>query len=157
MTGSGYSAYDQNIKTTESPHETDAAVLEHAAQVLLAAQTLLVAKEMDNDEDFYRALNYNQRIWTVLQAFAIEENSLPDQIKANLLSLSIFVDKQTFKAMSESDPTKLDVLININRQIAAGFRSIPPVEEEPECLVFQRERILVSGQKSPDIFLEQEP
>jgi flagellar protein FlaF len=99
--------------------------------VLHAAQTLLVAKELDHDEDFYLALNYNQRIWTVIQDFAAGENSLPDQLKANLISLSLFVDKQTFKAMSESDPTKLDVLININRQIAAGFRSIPPVEEKP--------------------------
>ena len=131
MTGLGYGAYDKNIKTTESPHETDAAVLEHAAQVLHAAQKLFVAKELDNDEDFYLALNYNQRIWTVIQAYATEENPLPDQIKANLISLSIFVDQQTYKALSESDPTKLDALININRQIAAGFRSIPPVKEEP--------------------------
>jgi len=132
----GYGAYDKNIKTTESPHETDAAVLEHAAQVLIAAQTLLVARDKDadigdfNDEDFFMALNYNQRIWTVLQAFALEE-TLPDQIKANLISLSIFVDKQTYKAMSDNDPKKLDVLININRQIAAGFRSIPTAEEKP--------------------------
>jgi len=123
MTGSGYGAYENHIKTTESPHETDAAVLEHAAQVLLAA------KETDDDEDFYLALNYNQRIWTVIQTFAVEENPLPDQIKANLISLSVFVDKQTYKALAESDPSKLDVLININRQIAAGFRSIPPSEE----------------------------
>ena len=127
----GYGAYDKNIKTTESPHETDAAVLEHAAQVLIAAQTLMASDEMENDDDFFMALNYNQRIWTVLQAFAAEENLIPDQIKANLISLSIFVDKQTYKAMSENDPTKLDVLININRQIAAGFRSIPPAEEKP--------------------------
>ena len=132
MTGLGYGAYDKNIKTTESAHETDAAVLEHAAQVLIAAQTLMVAKNLENDEDFFMALNYNQRIWTVLQAFAAEENALPDQIKANLISLSIFVDKQTYKALSENDPKKLDVLININRQIAAGFRSIPPAEEKPE-------------------------
>ena len=114
----GYGAYDKNIKTTESPHETDAAVLEHAAQVLIAAKSLLVAREKNaeigdfNDEDFFMALNYNQRIWTVLQAFALEEN-LPDQIKANLISLSLFVDKQTYKAMSDNDPKKLDVLINI--------------------------------------------
>ena len=132
MTGLGYGAYDKNIKTTESPHETDAAVLEHAAQVLLAAQTLIAAGELVNDEDFFMALNYNQRIWTVLQAFAAEENPLPDQIKANIISLSIFVDKQTYKALSEHDPKKLDVLININRQIAAGFRSIPPVEKKPK-------------------------
>ena len=125
MSGSGYGAYKNHIKTTESPHETDAAVLEHAAQVLLAA------KETDDDEDFYLALNYNQRIWTVIQTFAAGEDSLPEQLKANLISLSIFVDKQTYKALSESDPAKLDVLININRQIAAGFRSIPPAEDEP--------------------------
>ena len=126
MTGSGYGAYESNIKTTESPHETDAAVLEHAAQILLAA------KETDDDEEFFLALNYNQRIWTVIQTFAVEENNLPDLIQANLISLSIFVDKQTYKAMAESDPSKLDVLVNINRQIAAGFRSIPPPEKEPK-------------------------
>ena len=130
MIGSGYGAYDKNIKTTESPHETDAAVLEYAAQILLAAQTLFDADKFEKEEDFFMALNYNQRVWTVLQAFAAEENSLPDQIRANLISLSIFVDKQTYKALSENDPRKLDVLININRQIAAGFRSIPPAEEK---------------------------
>tara|TARA_B100000676_G_C18071803_1_gene844789 strand:- start:2443 stop:2871 length:429 start_codon:yes stop_codon:yes gene_type:complete len=130
MTGSGYGAYDKNIKTTESPHETDAAVLEHAAQILLAAQTLFKAGKLEQEEDFFMALNYNQRIWTVIQAFAAEENSLPDQLRANLISLSIFVDKQTYKALAENDPKKLDVLININRQIAAGFRSIPPALEK---------------------------
>ena len=131
MTGLGYGAYDKNIKTTESGHETDAAVLEHAAQLLISVQTLMAADGLENDEDFFMALNYNQRIWTVLQAFAAEETSLPDQIKANIISLSLFVDKQTYRALSENDPKKLDVLININRQIAAGFRSIPPAEEEP--------------------------
>ena len=140
MTGSGYGAYDKNIKTTESPHETDAAVLEHAAQILLAAQTLIEADKLENEDDFFMALNYNQRVWTVLQAFAAEENSIPDQIRANLISLSIFVDKQTYKALSENDPKKLDVLININRQIAAGFRSIPPAEEKPAPAPSSEER-----------------
>ena len=130
----GYGAYDKNIKTTESPHETDAAVLEHAAQVLIAAQTLMAAKEMDNDDDFFMALNYNQRIWTVLQAFALEE-TLPDQIKANLLSFRIFVDKETYKGVSLNEMLhRMDdagiekaflVAPKIGREGLAGSYSIP--------------------------------
>jgi flagellar protein FlaF len=126
MTLSPYSAYDNQIKTVESPGETDAAVLEKAAQILLAA------KETEDDEAFYMALNYNQRIWTVIQTYMVEENPLPEQIRANLLSLSLFVDKQTYIALAEESRAKLDVLININRQIAAGFRSSPTVGEKTE-------------------------
>ena len=57
-----------------------AAVLEKAAQLLLAA------KETEDDEAFYMALNYNQRIWTVIQTYMIEENPLPEQIKSNLIN-----------------------------------------------------------------------
>jgi flagellar protein FlaF len=110
----------------ESPGETDAAVLEKAAQILLAA------KETEDDEAFYMALNYNQRIWTVIQTYMVEENPLPEQIRANLLSLSLFVDKQTYIALAEESRVKLDVLININRQIAAGFRSSPTAGDGTE-------------------------
>ena len=119
MTNSGYGAYDNRIKTTETPGETDAAVLENAARLLISA------KETEDDEEFYMALNYNQRIWTVIQTCMVEEPGMPEQIRANLISLSIFVDKHTYKALAESSREKLDVLININRQIAAGFRSMP--------------------------------
>ncbi len=125
MTRTPYGAYENHIKTVESPGETDAAVLEKAGQLLLAA------KQTEDDEEFYLAINYNQRVWTVIQAYLIEENPLPDQIKANLISLSIFVDKQSYLALADKSRTKLDVLININRQIAAGFRSIP-LSNEPE-------------------------
>ncbi len=120
MKNSAYGAYEAGVKRSESPTETDAAVLENAGLLLQQA------KETTDPEEFYIALNYNQRIWSVIQAHAVEENTWPDQIKANLISLSIFIDKQTFKLMTDGDPDDLDVLININRQIAAGFRSVPP-------------------------------
>jgi len=117
-----YGAYQDGVKRAETPTETDAAVLEKAALMLDDA------RKIPGDEEFYMALNYNQRIWTVIQTYVTEENLWPDLINANLLSLSIFVDKQTFKAMADGNPDELDVLININRQIAAGFRSAPPPE-----------------------------
>lgn len=125
MSNSSYEAYQQRVKSSESPTEADAAVLENAALLLDDA------KKVPDTEEFFMALNFNQRIWTVIQAYASDENPWPDLIKANLISLSIFVDKQTFKAMAEGDPEQLDVLININRQIAAGFRSVPPPEKAP--------------------------
>ena len=51
------------------------------------------------------------------------DNQLPPEIKANVMSLSIFVDKQTTKALRSSVATDLDVLININRNLAAGLRA----------------------------------
>jgi len=40
-----------------------------------------------------------------------------------LLSLSIFIDKRIFEAMSYPSPGKLDIIININKNIAAGLAS----------------------------------
>ena len=119
------SAYEDRIKSSETVAQTDAAVLENAALLLEAA------KEFPGGEDFFNVLRYNQRIWTVLQVEITEEKIFPDQITANLLSLSIFVDKQTFRAMAEGSADRLDVLININRQIAMGFREFPVKDDSP--------------------------
>jgi flagellar protein FlaF len=75
-------------------------------------------------EGYSQALRFNHLLWTIIQADITEpENQLPGEIKANILSLSIFVDKQTTKALRGSDASDLDVLININRNLAAGLRS----------------------------------
>ena len=50
-----------------------------------------------------------------------EEHPLPVEIKANMISLSLFIDKQTNKAIGSRDPLMLDSLININRNIATGL------------------------------------
>ena len=68
-------------------------------------------------------LKYNQRIWTFFQAeLTMEDNPLPDEVKRNLLSLSLYLDRRTFEVMAYPAPEKLDILININFNIAAGLR-----------------------------------
>jgi flagellar protein FlaF len=47
---------------------------------------------------------------------------MPMEIKRNLLSLSAFVDKRTFDVLSYPAQEKLNILIEINRNIAAGLR-----------------------------------
>jgi flagellar protein FlaF len=72
----------------------------------------------------YDALKHNQRIWTILQAeLEKPENPLPSGLKADLLRLSIFIDKRTMDTMAYPAPEKLTILININHNIAAGLRT----------------------------------
>jgi flagellar protein FlaF len=72
------------------------------------------------------SLQTNQRIWSILQGeLSRDDNPLPKQIRQDLLSLSLFVDKRTFDVMAYPSPEKLDILININLNIAAGLRSNP--------------------------------
>ncbi|MDH5771522.1 MAG: flagellar biosynthesis regulator FlaF [Rhodospirillaceae bacterium] len=116
MSNDALNAYDNSAKTSETGNETDAAVLEKAALMLE------FVKKDPQSEDFTNALKYNQLIWTTIQTEMNDEHPLPNQIKANLISLAIFIDKQTYKAFAERKPELLDVIININRNIAIGLR-----------------------------------
>lgn len=80
----------------------------------------------DRDRRRSESLEHNQRIWSILQGeLAREDNQLPKQLRQDLLTLSLFVDKRTFDIMAYPAPEKLDILININLNIAAGLRSNP--------------------------------
>jgi flagellar biosynthesis activator protein FlaF len=77
----------------------------------------------DRSAELEDALNYNQKVWTFFQAeLSMEDNPLPEEIKRNLLALSMFVDRRTFEALAYPAPEKLDILININLNVSAGLR-----------------------------------
>ena len=101
----------------ENKREMDAAALSQAAYVLAKAR-----QKLDDNEGCEKALTYNQMLWSIIQAdVAQDDNKLPDELKANLMSLSIFVDKQTTKALSNPSEDIFDSLININLNIAEGL------------------------------------
>ena len=89
-----------------------------------------VKEDKDNLSEYRAALRLNWRLWTIIQSdIASEENALPSEIKANVMSLSIFIDKHTIGALAEPDTNKLDVLIDINRNIASGLMETPEQAE----------------------------
>jgi len=53
-----------------------------------------------------------------------ENNPLPQQIKENVLRLSAFVDRRVFEVLAYPATEKLDILININTNIAAGLKGL---------------------------------
>jgi flagellar biosynthesis activator protein FlaF len=115
----GALAYQQTAKTIESPREREAALLSKAA---ISFQR--IRDDWDSGlADLSDALTFNRKLWTVfLTSVTREDNPLPAQARQNIANLGIFVMNQTRELMIEPVPQKLDALININRQLAAGLR-----------------------------------
>lgn len=109
--------YQQAQKLGSNPRETESRALLEAARRLNAVQ------RQDADIEEYRnALRLNWRLWTIFQTDISEaSNPLPPEIKRNLLSLSAFIDRHTVTALNKVKPAALQVLIDINRHIAAGL------------------------------------
>ena len=114
-------AYEGVSKSTMTPREAEAMAFTKSALLMEEAASI-----SDNKTALSQALRFNHLLWTIVQADITEEaNTLPPEIKANLLSLSIFVDKQTIKALKSGDPQDVQTLIAINRNIASGLRTEP--------------------------------
>lgn len=119
-------AYQTAQRSAMTRRETEATAFTRAASLLDHA--------MNNpgDRDSYHgSLRFNQRLWTIVQSdLTHPKNRLPDRIKANLMSLSIFVDRQTLKALGQPKAEHLKSLRSIDRNIASGLFA-PPPEESP--------------------------
>ncbi|BBO79786.1 flagellar protein FlaF [Desulfosarcina ovata subsp. sediminis] len=116
------SAYQAVEQTTTSGRATEARVLTKAAMML---------KECQNNWDLpnskpklHEALEYNQRIWSIIQGSLMDENNpLPKKIRIDILTLSAYIDKRIFNVLAYPAPEKLSIIIDINLNLAAGLRS----------------------------------
>ena len=78
----------------------------------------------DRRKSLDEALTLNRRLWTILFGAVIEEdNPLPKEIKSNIVNLANFIFRHTIALSWEPKREGLDVLININCNIAAGLRA----------------------------------
>ncbi|WP_200294208.1 flagellar biosynthesis regulator FlaF [Rhodospirillum rubrum] len=114
-------AYQQSQKSTLTPREVEAMAFTKASVMLEEART-----KPDDKTAFSQALRFNHLLWTIIQADITEPaNTLPPELKANIMSLSLFVDRQTTASLRSGDVGELEVLISINRNLAAGLRATP--------------------------------
>jgi flagellar protein FlaF len=101
----------------DNKREMDAAAFSQAAYVMDQARQKLGDKELGE-----RALKYNQMLWSIVQADVSQaDNTLPEELKANLMSLSLYVDKQTTVGLKDPSDELFDGLISININIAEGL------------------------------------
>lgn len=114
-------AYKNAQQTTMSGREIEAAALTKTALKLKECQRNWEA--VDRNIQLNEALRINQIIWSIFQSeLTSKDNPLSKQLKENILNLSLFIDRQIIEVMAFPSPEKLDILIDINMNIASGLR-----------------------------------
>ena len=107
--------------------------MQHAAQTYVEADLLLTAaNRLQAIHDGWdakcieldAALIYNRRLWSIFVSSATSpDNPLPPGIRQNVANLGIFVFNHTLEILANPRPEGLGLLININRELAAGLLS----------------------------------
>ncbi len=115
-------AYNAMQKETLSGRELEASVLTRAGLMLKQVQENW--NEPDRDAKLLESIKFNQKIWSFFQAeLSDPENPLPKNLRQDILNLSLFVDKRLFEVLAHPDKEKLDIVIDIDFNIAAGLRT----------------------------------
>ena len=119
---SGIDAYKKALNKSGSSRNAEYRLL---AQVTAA---LIEAKEADGDmrkdpakmKMLAHALNWNNEVWsTFMDDCRSEDNKLPEKLRGGILSLGIWVNKETQAALNGD--VGLDALISVNRDIMKGL------------------------------------
>ncbi len=124
MSAAYMQAYLNAKKPTMSDREIDAFALTQSALRLRECQENWDIPELERTDRLFEALRINTLLWSIYQSEITTEGSpLPRQLRQDLLTLSLFIDKRTKEIMCYPEPEKLTILININMNLAAGLRS----------------------------------
>lgn len=114
-------AYGTNAqKNSSDPREVEARVLLKSAKLM---QDLQTDWDSVNPDLLHETLKYNRSIWLMFSDTAIEAKpgERPQDLRNNIFNLANFVFKRESEIMATPEKQKLDILIKINRDIAAGL------------------------------------
>jgi flagellar protein FlaF len=120
----GAQAYYQTTKVVESPRERESALLMKAAAGL---QRIKDEWETSTTEELHSALTFNRKLWTIFMSAVTQENNpLPQELRQNIANLGMFIMNQTRDILYDPAPRpeQVSVLVQLNRQIAAGLRGM---------------------------------
>ena len=119
---SGAQAYGTIAKQVASPRELESDLLLNAASRLQTIRDNWDGTKHQLDA----ALLYNRQLWMIfVDSMSADDNPLPVEVRQNVANLGIFVFKQTLATLADPKAEKLDSLIRINRELAAGLIGNP--------------------------------
>jgi flagellar protein FlaF len=109
------SAYRRQKEAAETPRELECRAFSVVIGKLTDAKT-------SGGQALVDACYLNNQLWTALTVdLSLANNPLPEDLKARLISLAIWVQRYTPQAMAGS--ASLDPLIAVNRNILDGLRA----------------------------------
>ncbi|MBO6826724.1 MAG: flagellar biosynthesis regulator FlaF [Sneathiella sp.] len=107
-------AYQKVNQNTENPRQTEYRAFAIFTRALEEA-------EEKGPVAVVKAVAENNQLWLTLQMdLASEANQLPKELRAQLLSISLWVNRYSSAAMKGE--ASLDPLITVNKQIMEGLR-----------------------------------
>lgn len=110
-------AYQQANRNSETPRQTEYRAFAIFTRALEEA-------EAEGSVAVVKAVADNRRLWITLQMdLASPGNELPKELRAQLLSIAIWVDKYSVDAMKGE--ASLEPLVKVNKQIMEGLRGTP--------------------------------
>jgi flagellar protein FlaF len=109
-------AYRQASARAENPRDAEYRLFGEVTRALIAA-----SKSAPNDlATRIDALDWNRRMWSALAADCAQpKNALPEPVRAQIISLSIWVGRTASKVMRGEDT--FEALIDINRIMMQGL------------------------------------
>lgn len=111
-------AYQQVAARAEEPRQAEYRLLSQVTRALMEVKDAPRA-EMGRIAD---ALDWNRRVWSAFASdCAATSNGLPEQLRAGIISLSIFVSKHSSAVVR--DGAEIEPLIDINRSIMQGLEA----------------------------------
>jgi flagellar protein FlaF len=119
MQPGSHQAYSRAQTMGDNPQETFARSLLEVARRMTDLQT---PTSIPEEEAFDHVLVLNLRIWSAIASEMLDpRQTAPDDVKGNLLSLHRFIDNHTLDVLAERTREKLEILIQINRNLVAGM------------------------------------
>lgn len=110
-------AYQNVQRTVEDPRSTEYRLFGQVTGALLNAKN-----NNAQGAPLVEAIDWNRRMWRTLAADCMDDrNALTEDVRAKIVSLSLWVSKYSRKVTREKAP--LDPLIEINRTIMQGLQS----------------------------------
>ena len=126
--GKASGSYGAQAKKHADKRDVEAQALLKAARKL---QDLQTGWDKRTNSSIEETLKYNRQIWILFYDNAINENAQaaqPVPLRTNIINLAGFVFKRSMDILAEPDREKLSILININREIAAGLMAKPSAQ-----------------------------
>lgn len=121
-------AYQTAQKRAETPRETEYRLFSQVTRALMEVAALPrteFVRRMD-------ALDWNRRVWSFMASDCMGDgNLLPEQLRASIVSLSLFVSRHTSEVMQKG--AEIEPLIEINRLIMQGLAGQIELQEQAQA------------------------
>jgi len=110
-------AYQKAQRAAESPRNSEYRLFGQVTGALLDAQSAGA-----KGTSLIDAIDWNRRLWSTLAVDCMNDgNQLPKELRAQIISLSLWVTKYSSQVMQEG--VSIEPLIDINRTIMQGLNA----------------------------------